>query len=313
MTPLVVIAGFLGAGKTSFLRRLLPRLVQRRIVPFVIVNDYLNADVDARQLREFARSVAPINGACVCCGSRDELLETLQALNVPENSVLLLEANGTADTLELLELLAATSRAARFTHPVQLGVVDAKRWQQRHWNNEIEALQARTATYLSVTHRDEVDDARWNEVAAALRKLNPNAEYVADDIQFVELITAMVRDAARTPERSATNTSEPRHRHGHEKHHFSALEIPLPPLVEEAALRKFLEDLPADVVRAKGLVVFTNSPGDAWLFQKIEGKGASSFMKLGTSSDITPLIILIGPRLPETDLRAAVAALSANA
>ncbi len=43
MTPLVVIVGFLGSGKTTFLKSLLPELKSQRVAPRVIINDYQNA------------------------------------------------------------------------------------------------------------------------------------------------------------------------------------------------------------------------------------------------------------------------------
>ena len=130
--PLVLLAGFLGAGKTSFLRDLLPRLTAAGLVPQVLVNDYRNAAVDARTLQGLARAVLPISGTCVCCDSRDELLNTLATLTLPPRSVILLEANGTADTESLIELLSTDRQARRCTLPIQVGVADARRWQKRY-------------------------------------------------------------------------------------------------------------------------------------------------------------------------------------
>lgn len=56
--PLILVVGFLGAGKTTFLRELLPLLEARGLEPFVIINDYANAKVDASSLRKEGRSCA---------------------------------------------------------------------------------------------------------------------------------------------------------------------------------------------------------------------------------------------------------------
>ncbi len=47
MTPLVLLVGFLGAGKTTYLRALIPALTAEGLQPHVIINDYQNARVDA--------------------------------------------------------------------------------------------------------------------------------------------------------------------------------------------------------------------------------------------------------------------------
>ncbi|MBM3863874.1 MAG: hypothetical protein FJ385_08015 [Verrucomicrobia bacterium] len=51
MLPLLVITGFLGTGKTSLLRELLPQLEESGITPHVILNDHQNARIDASSLQ----------------------------------------------------------------------------------------------------------------------------------------------------------------------------------------------------------------------------------------------------------------------
>jgi G3E family GTPase len=77
MTPLVLITGFLGSGKTTRLRELLPHLIEAGVRPHVILNDYANADVDSATLRDLVPDITPITGSCVCCDSRDELFDVL--------------------------------------------------------------------------------------------------------------------------------------------------------------------------------------------------------------------------------------------
>jgi len=119
MTPLILLVGFLGSGKTTYLRRLLPELRERGIDPHVIINDYQNARVDAELLRELADSIVPISGSCVCCGSRDELLGVLDKFEHAPNRAVVIETNGTTDSEELIELLSLEPGVARFTHPSQ--------------------------------------------------------------------------------------------------------------------------------------------------------------------------------------------------
>ena len=66
-TPLVLVTGFLGAGKTTFLRALLAELASRNITADVILNDYGNAALDAASLAEHAASLLPLAGSCACC------------------------------------------------------------------------------------------------------------------------------------------------------------------------------------------------------------------------------------------------------
>ena len=78
MTPLIVIVGFLGAGKTTFLQNLVPALGAEGLIPSLLINDYQNARIDGERFRGVIDEVTTLNGDCVCCGSRDELLAALE-------------------------------------------------------------------------------------------------------------------------------------------------------------------------------------------------------------------------------------------
>lgn len=306
--PLVIISGFLGAGKTTLLRNLLERLRQDAVTPHVVINDYRNALVDASQLQGLARSVVPISGTCVCCDSREDLLDTLAALTCGPDSVLLLEANGTADVVELVEMLSAERRIRRYSLPVQVGVVDAKRWQKRYWNNALEATQLKTAGHIVITRREEVSEKRWLEVQEDLRALNPRARLVTD-LDIHALVVALVGQAGNLPRRRFTPSPHlpgrtlpvpgPVHHHHHHQHHFASMELKLPDLVRRSGLESFLRELPPEVVRAKGVACFPGSPPQAVLFQKVEGRDGVALRDIGSPNGFDRVAILIGVQCPQ--------------
>jgi G3E family GTPase len=301
IVPLVLVTGFLGAGKTTLLQHVLPRLAATGIVPRVVINDYQNAMVDARTLQKLVAEVLPISGACVCCGSRDELLQALFDLAPEPSSLVLVEANGAADTLDLIEMLTADRRAARYTLPMQVVVVDTLRWQKRHWNNDVEAVQVRTANAVVFTRRDEVDDARSRAVVEDVRRLNPRAGHFTMETIVEWLKQGVARAASATPRRF-----EERREHlprlGHERHHFASMELHLPRRVTRAALMEFLGALPKEVIRAKGVAALEEEPPLAVLFQKVEA-GGPAMVKLGSPEGIDPVAIFIGPHLPASNIR----------
>lgn len=306
-TPLVVLTGYLGAGKTSLLRNLLPRLVADRLVPHVLVNDYRNAWVDARTLEGLAKTVTPIHGSCVCCDSREDLLTALATLTLPARSVVLLEANGTADAIELLELLTVDRRTRRFSLPLQVTVVDARRWQKRYWNNGVEAAQVKTAGFMVMTRRDEVDDRRWAEVGADLAQRNARARIVEPEAlprELVRLVESGVDEPARAAGRLDDAPRDVHHQQHHHQHHFASLELRLPGKVSRVRLQAFLAALPDEVIRAKGIAFLDSEPPEAVLFQKVEGRGEAALMKLGSVDELEPVAVFIGVQCPEPRIRA---------
>ena len=107
--PFLLITGFLGAGKTTLLRRLLHELNPRNIQADVILNDFSNADIDVASLNpSLLSSVEPLAAGCACCESLDELVQLCRKASIGKGDLLLVELNGTADPLVLLETFTGT-------------------------------------------------------------------------------------------------------------------------------------------------------------------------------------------------------------
>ena len=310
--PLVLVAGFLGAGKTSLLLSLIPKLIERDARPVVVINDFQNAQVDAERLRQFQIAVAPVSGSCVCCGSRDQLLDCLEQFELTEKTVLLVEANGTTDTANLIELLTLDRRALRYSYPVQICVIDAKRWGKRMFYNFLEEAQLQTASYVAVSRRDQVKPERWKQVLEQIALCNPRAQQLETD-SLVEKITTMLRQksdshkAAKSP-CSATEHPHPHdgthshehHEHSHEDHHFASLEALLPPVVTKEQIECWLESLPDSVLRVKGLAKL--EPEGWHVFEMVQDVREIFFHPVKGEPKIFPRAVLIAPRLAPQEI-----------
>ncbi|MFY8216356.1 MAG: CobW family GTP-binding protein [Chthoniobacterales bacterium] len=310
MTPLVLIVGFLGSGKTTFLRSLLPALTEHGVDPHVVINDYQNAKVDAELLANLAGEITPISGSCVCCGSRDELLSALENFDHQPGRVMVIESNGTTDAEELVELLSLEPDLGGFTLPIQISIIDGKRWQKRFWHNGLERDQIRTANYLHVTRLDVISAERKTEVESSLTDLGVTATR-ADALEVAQALADLASVVSRLPSRHVHQCSDPgcghdhsTHSHGHAKHHFASFQLPLPDVVNRSALDAVFAALPPEVIRAKGLARLTSSPEEYHIFQYVDRGTGVQWLPIGRETLIEqPLILFIGPSLPEESLR----------
>lgn len=324
MTPLIVIVGFLGAGKTTFLQNLVPALGAEGLSLSLLINDYQNARIDAERFRGVIDEVTTLNGDCVCCGSRDELLAALEQFEHRTGRVLLVETNGTTDSEQLLETLAFNKDLKRFTPPIQLSIIDGQRWQRRFWHNALEREQVRTATHLFISRTDIIPRERLESVEKSLEALGIHAP-VTDPASFAREISSLPelpesphnhKDHSRGHETEDHHHAEEHHHHGeghhhhHAKHHFASCEIPLPALVEKRAFEAFLNSLPEEVLRAKGLVVFQEEPCEFHIFQKVGHDGAVQIYPIGQHPYLEePTGLFIGPFLPVEEIRKSIASL----
>ena len=264
--------------------------------------------------------MTPIGGTCVCCDSRFLLMDALATAELAENSVMLLEANGSADAPQLIEMLTADTQASRYTLPVQVVVVDVKRWQKRAFRNVIEHSQVPTASYILLTRTEEVGPERLQHVRAELSELAPRA-IEAQPPALATMTHALLKATPRLrprrfmpvfPQIESHDAAGGGHHH-HAQHHFSSCEIRLPPRVDVDALSAFLKALPREVIRAKGIAYRDDEAGTPVYFQTVEGPSEPSIHDIDPRERYDPVLILIGVNLDASHFEPAVADLGAKA
>ena len=312
MIPLVLVAGFFGAGKTWFLTSVIPELHTRGLRTQVLLNDFESAEIDTTRLTTLSSLVTPLSGECVCCSSLEELLTALATMPVAPNSVTLIEANGATKTEELLGRLTTDRRLARYRLPLQITVVDAKRWQRRWWHNELEANQARTATHVHVNWTHHVRADRLAAVEDGFRAVNRHAVFTspvgfAEDLQ--RLAAATAADDSRSP-LVPRPRDQAHHDHAHE-HPFASIVFGLPDVVSRDAFIAFVRALPRVVVRAKGLVRFADRPDAMFVWNRVDGRKVVTLDQSTPHAASQPIALFIGVGMPMDELRAGLESLRA--
>lgn len=114
LLPLVLVTGFLGAGKTTFLRHLLTEAKARGLKAGVVINEWGVANVDGAILESSgAQMLGELAGGCACCSSQDEMIWTMLELGrLPREEqpdFVVLELSGMADPLVALDGLTVAA------------------------------------------------------------------------------------------------------------------------------------------------------------------------------------------------------------
>jgi G3E family GTPase len=279
----------------------------------VVVNDFENAEVDAARLRALGAEVQAISGSCVCCSSLNEFLVTLRDIEVPEEGVLLVEANGASDQIALIAAVTMRSECRRFMSPLQVTIVDAQRWQQRRLQNVLETEQVLTSTHWFLSHQAGVVTERHAEVREAVRRLAPRAVEtgVEDFARYVRLVRSgggggrgfFGQDVQGDEERKRLAEG---HAHHHEEDRaFTSMRVALPLVVERQELEQVLESLPESVIRVKGLCRLAEIPQVPMSFQHVRPEAATWFLPLLDVSGVVPSGVVIGVGMPVAEIASA--------
>ncbi|WP_405414568.1 GTP-binding protein [Maribacter sp. Asnod1-A12] len=241
MEAIITVVGFLGSGKTTLLKYLINSYFDKGWSPFVILNDYENAYLDAQQLTNKldVKSIKALSGSCICCSGIMELRNTVNRIPKRENGITLIEANGTSDACSLMEFLGVGLHD-RFLPPVQISVVDVKNWQNRREHNELESNQIQVSSLLVLTHLEHTTKDRQTLVIKALKALNPTAKIITIDDLDVSLLPLLL---------PTNNTAT---KFDHQKAHWSSCSVDLPDLPSNICIESICKQLPNSILRVKG-------------------------------------------------------------
>ncbi len=261
MESIITVVGFLGAGKTTLLKHLLHKFTKDGWNPYVILNDYENAYLDAQQFvgQMEMDCIKALNGSCICCSGIVELRNIVNRIPERENGITLIEANGTSDAASLMEFLGVGIND-RFLPPVQISVVDANNWQKRDEHNELERNQIQVSSLIVLTHLDTISKQRKASVTNELKSFNPTATIIdAEDID-VSLLPKLI------PSKNKADKFE------HLKAHWSSCSVDLPNLPNEKCIQEICSALPQSILRVKGCTKIGKAKNYTYFERKPDGE-----------------------------------------
>ena len=175
--PVLMITGWLGAGKTTFLNRLLqlPAIREQRVA--LIINEFGTLGVDAQLIRAGDYPVFELNrGSVFCVCLRTDLVRTLTAVAGDlRPDLVIVEATGIAEPRDLNAVLADRALAARFTMRANVCLVDARDFIKVAAMLKAARRQAQWADGLVINKTDLVVPADVDQLERVLADLNPAA------------------------------------------------------------------------------------------------------------------------------------------
>ncbi len=219
-----VVVGFLGAGKTTYLKRVLAE-ADPAVKTVVLVNDFGELGLDGSLLSGQGADVVELPNGCICCSLKADLgrqLKDVIAKRAPDR--ILIEPSGVADVASLMAVLHQPEIAPLIASLKVFTVIDAGAFVRDYARLPayFEA-QAKLAPVFIVSKTDLVGPAQLRLVEQTLAGLNPRARIVAARFGVVEQAVGLADSAAVAVTPAAPVIAAPAvHQHGHENEHEHA-------------------------------------------------------------------------------------------
>ena len=249
-TPVVVVTGFLGSGKTT----LVNQLVKRQSDSLVIVNEFGEVPVDHLLIESSTEKTVALPNGCLCCHMRGDLEETLMgaAMRRRRGEIagfdrVIVETSGLADPGPVAQTLYADPALQRdFKLGPIVTVVDAFDLHGRKASAEIARAQIAAADVVVLSKADRAGGA---EAEAEVRGINPAVRCIRAEFGDVD----PSRLLQVSPGTGQWNETVPQHQ-GAIRSFVLRFDEP----VRRALLQQFMSTLielrGADLLRVKGFV-----------------------------------------------------------
>lgn len=193
-TQIDIFSGFLGAGKTMLIKKLLKEKVYSKST-IIIENEFGEVGIDGGILKESNIEVKEINSGCICCqvaGNFSEAVVEVISKYAPEN--IIIEPSGVAKLSEILKLLQEN----RFKDKIEIRniitVIDIQNYDIYLKNfKDFYENQIRNAHKIVLSRSQFVDNYKIEITINSLRKYNSKAEIIYkpwEALKGIDMITA---------------------------------------------------------------------------------------------------------------------------
>jgi len=227
MTRIDIVSGFLGAGKTTLIKKLLAEAFQgEKIV--LIENEYGEIGVDSGFLKETGVQITEMNSGCICCtlvGDFDKALKQVVTDYAPDRVII--EPSGVGKLSDIAKAIVHASQ----TVPMELGsavaVVNGPRCKVLLRNfGEFFLDQVEHAGTILISRTQSMTDEKVQEAVDLLRQHNTGAPIITtpwDELPSEKILEAMAGNSLAeellAELAKGVDDSEVEHHHHHHHHH----------------------------------------------------------------------------------------------
>ena len=227
MTKIDIISGFLGAGKTTFIKKLLEEAIAGEQV-VLIENEFGQIGIDGGFLKNSGIEIREMNSGCICCslvGDFGKSLEEVLTKYQPDRVII--EPSGVGKLSDVMKAVRDVASTLDVVLNSAVTIVDASKCKMymknfgEFFNNQIE-----NAGTVVLSRTDVVDAAKVQQDVELIREHNASASIVttpcsqlsgAQLLEIIEKPDTMAEDLMREVEERRAHEAE----HDHEHHHHA--------------------------------------------------------------------------------------------
>lgn len=285
MSKLYLVTGFLGAGKTTFLKNFIRSFEGQRL--HIIVNEYGKEGIDGKLLKEVGMVLDEINNGSIFCSCRlDKFEEVLCKALESQPDVIIIEASGLSNPTNVRKIMAQEDKFPGLEYMGSICLVDAKRFHKVYKTATVVKKQISISDIILLNKTDLATEEELDNICQMIGDHRP-------DIPVFKTTYGQIREEWLSQMKKPILSSE--------APEIQTKDITLRSFVMEISedftpyeLEKFVEMFLEDTYRVKG---FVKLQGATYLLDCV---GSLFQMKeyTGETAALNEIVILAGNGLP---------------
>lgn len=253
--PVLIVSGFLGSGKTTFLQHMLKHCQNKGWKPGIILNEL--GDENVEQHLFSGHKLHEILGGCVCCTLKNTLQDVLHEIIEQHQQspidLLIIEGTGVANPLELKEVVCTDEFTPYFTFHSIITVVDATQYLDYKsiiwsWKEErkLMAQQVENADIVLLNKTDLISSSKYSKIVDKLSEDIPGTKLVKT-IQAKAPLDELVSLSVPSKPKAIIKTKWTHHEN------IGSIKIAAVPSLDFPLFKRWLADHKS-IIRAKGIL-----------------------------------------------------------
>ena len=223
MTKIDIISGFLGAGKTTFIQKLLSDALKGENV-VLIENEFGEIGVDSGFLKNAGIEIREMNQGCICCSLVGDFESSLkEVIEQYHPDRILIEPSGVGKLSDIISAVKAVAENLDVKLDGAVTVVDATKAKLYNKNfGEFFDDQIRYATSVVLSRMDIASSQKAGEAVDIVRGVNPHANLITTalaDLSGEKLLEIIGKEENLEEELLAEVKAKRNHHHQHHHHH----------------------------------------------------------------------------------------------
>ena len=195
MTKIDIISGFLGAGKTTLIKKLLAEAYAHEQI-VLIENEFGEIGIDGGFLQEAGIEIREMNSGCICCSLVGDFTEALQkVIEEYHPDRIVIEPSGVGKLSDVVTAIEKASASCDLQIEARTTVADANKCMMymknfgEFFNNQIEH-----ATAILLSRTQNMNEAKLTKIVEKIKEHNPNAAIITtpwDELSGNDIIDVM--------------------------------------------------------------------------------------------------------------------------